>query len=120
VPSEARIHLQLYGIRNCDSCREAQRWLRIRKVPYTFHDLREDGLSADLVGEWFDSAHGPMLLNRRSTTWRHLDDSEKETALGDPVSLVLKHPTLLKRPVITDGSTILDVGFRPDSLEDHI
>ena len=34
--------------------------------------------------------------------------------------LLLEHPTLIKRPVITDGKTILDVGFSPDSLEDYI
>jgi len=120
VPSEARIHLHLYGIRNCDSCREAQRWLRIRNVPFTFHDLREGGLSQGLLQEWFDSAHGPKLLNRRSTTWRRLEDSEKDVAQRDPASLVVQNPTLLKRPVITDGSMILDVGFDPESLEDCI
>jgi arsenate reductase-like glutaredoxin family protein len=30
------------------------------------------------------------------------------------------HPTLFKRPVITDGESVLDVGFDPQSLEDYI
>jgi arsenate reductase len=120
VPSEGRIHLHLYGIPDCDSCRKARRWLQLRNVPHSFHDVREDGLSIERARDWFASAHGPWLLNRRSTTWRRLSDAEKEAAQRDPASLVVQYPTLLKRPVITDGSVILDVGFEPDSLEDYI
>jgi arsenate reductase-like glutaredoxin family protein len=34
--------------------------------------------------------------------------------------LLLANPTLIKRPVITDGKTILDIGFSPAHLEDYI
>jgi len=37
MPDEHRIHLHLYGIRNCDSCRSAMKWLETRRVPFTFH-----------------------------------------------------------------------------------
>lgn len=120
MPSETGIHLHLYGIPNCEGCREARRWLRIRNVPHSFHDVREEGLATGMVRDWFASAHGPWLLNRRSATWRRLSDAEKETAQRDPAPLVVQYPTLLKRPVITDGSAILDVGFEADSLEDYI
>jgi len=36
------------------------------------------------------------------------------------VYLLLANPTLIKRPVISDGQTILDIGFSPDLLEDYI
>ena len=32
MPSEYRIHLHLYGIANCDSCRSARKWLATRNV----------------------------------------------------------------------------------------
>lgn len=120
MPSETGIHLHLYGIPNCEGCREARRWLRIRNVPHSFHDVREEGLATGMVRDWFASAHGPRLLNRRSAIWRRLSGAEKETAQRDPAPLVVQYPTLLKRPVITDGSAILDVGFEADSLEDYI
>ena len=34
--------------------------------------------------------------------------------------LLLEQPTLIKRPVITDGENILDIGFSPDNLDDYI
>jgi len=118
--NEYRIHLHLYGIPNCDSCRAALKWLTARNVPHTFHDFRKEGLDEQELRSWVQSAHGPYLLNKRSTTWRQLSDDEKAIAERDLASLLLEHPTLIKRPVITDGATILDVGFSPAGLEDYI
>lgn len=120
MSSEYRIHLHVYGIRNCDSCRATLKFLKTRNVPHTFHDFRADGLSAELLAGWLASAHRDQLLNKRSTTWRQLSDADKQSAQTDPMDLLLAQPTLIKRPVITDGETILDVGFSPSSLDDYI
>lgn len=120
MPSEHRIHLHVYGIRNCDTVRATLRWLETRRVPYTFHDFRADGLDPAVLRDWLESAHGPYLLNRRSATWRKLGEKERESAEADPLPVLLEHPTLIKRPVITDGEMVLDVGFEPESLEDYI
>jgi arsenate reductase len=118
--SEHRIHLHVYGIRNCDSCGATLKFLETRKVPHTFHDFRVEGLPENLLAGWLASSHRDYLLNKRSTTWRGLSDSEKQTAESDPRAVLLAQPTLIKRPVITDGETILDIGFSPASLEDYI
>jgi Spx/MgsR family transcriptional regulator len=120
MPSEHRIRLHVYGIRNCDTVRATLKWLETRRVPYTFHDFRAEGLDADRLRDWLESAHAPYLVNRRSATWRKLDAAQKAAAESDPLPLLLEHPTLIKRPVITDGEEILDVGFDPESLEDYI
>ena len=112
------MQLHLYGIRNCDSCRGALRWLAARSVPHTFHDLREEPPSRELLSSWLESPEASRLLNRRSTTWRQLPDEEKGCADRDPLPLLFAHPTLIKRPVITDGTTVLDVGFDPARLEE--
>ena len=118
--NEHRIHLHVYGIRNCDTVRAALKWLETRNVPHTFHDFRKDALTAELLQDWVESAHGPYLVNRRSATWRTLSEDGRKAAAENPVPVLLQHPTLLKRPVITDGETVLDVGFDPESLEDYI
>ena len=122
--SEHRIHLHVYGIGNCDTCRSTLKWLETRKVPHTFHDFRVDGLAAAMLKSWLASSHAPYLVNKRSTTWRQLSESEKqavETAReAEMMALLLAQPTLIKRPVITDGKTILDIGFSPSNLEDYI
>lgn len=118
--TEDRIHLHVYGIPNCDTCRSTLKWLEIRNVPHTFHDFRAGALTTELLESWLASAHAPYLVNKRSTTWRQLSDEEKQAAQSDPLPLLLAYPTLIKRPVITDGDAVLDVGFSPSSLEDYI
>jgi arsenate reductase len=120
MSTEDQIHLHVYGIRNCDTCRSTLNWLETRKAPHTFHDFRADGLPTETLQSWLASSHAPLLINRRSTTWRKLSEDEKKAAETDPLSLLLANPTLIKRPVITDGEAILDVGFSPASLEDCI
>ena len=118
--NEHQAHLDIYGIRNCDSCRHALKWLEARKVLFTFHDFRVDGLDEALLKSWLDSPQGPRLLNKRSTTWRKLSDEQKQAAESDLLSLLLANPTLIKRPVIADKHTILDIGFSAAVMGDFI
>lgn len=102
----------LYGIKNCDTCRKARKALDGTGIPYQFHDLREDGLSAPLLEHLLERVAVLTLLNRRSTTWRNLDDADKEGVDANKArSLMLAHPTLLKRPLLDTGDEIL-VGYR--------
>ncbi len=109
--------LQVYGIRNCDSVRAALKWLEARGVPHRFHDFRRDGLDEAELRRWLASDHAAALVNRRSATWRGLDTAQKAAADSDAAPLLLAHPTLIKRPVITDGERVLAVGFDPSVLE---
>ena len=92
--------MQLYGLKNCDKTRKSLKKLREAGQEVTYIDVRADGLSAELIALLL-TVFGDDLVNRRSTTWRGLSDSEKA---GDSLDLLLAHPTLMKRPVIyTDG-----------------
>lgn len=109
--------LHVYGIRHCDTVRAALNWLDARNVPHSFHDFRKDGLDEAELRRWLASDHAELLLNRRSATWRGLNDEQKVAAGEDPAPLLLEHPTLIKRPVITDGESVVSVGFAPEKLE---
>ena len=63
--TDSRIHLHVWGIRNCDTVRAALKWLEARRVPHTFHDFRTDGLPEDELRRWLATAHGPLLLNQK-------------------------------------------------------
>lgn len=103
--------ITLYGLKNCDSCRDARKWLEEHYVDYQFHDIRVDGLNADLLTRWVDALGWETLLNRRSTTWRQLDDARKEPLdASQALALMLEYPTLVKRPVLAH-STNITVGF---------
>ena len=81
----------------------ARRGRRSSEREHRFHDLREDGLDAAMLDRWIGALGWEALLNRRSTTWRALDEAEKaELDAGRARGLMLAHPALVKRPVIED------------------
>ena len=97
--------LTVYGLKSCDACRKARKALAGRE--HRFHDLREDGLDGAMLDRWIGAVGWEALLNRRSTTWRALDDAEKAGLdAGRARGLMLAHPTLVKRPVIDDGGRV--------------
>ena len=97
----------LYGIPNCDTCRKAMRWLDEHGIEYRFHDVRATPLERRQLATW-EKTFGHALVNRRSTTWRQLDDAQRE--LADIPGLLLEHPTLMKRPLLA-GDKLDLLGF---------
>ena len=108
--------ITVYGIRQCDTCRKALKWLEARDIAHRFHDFRVNALDAKLLALWLASPFADQLLNRRSTSWRGLSGAEKQSAGDDLLQLLLAHPTLIKRPVFEDGA-IVAIGFKASELE---
>ncbi len=94
--------ITLYGLSNCDSCRAAKKALEAAGKEVAFRDVRGDPLDQATLAR-FHVSFGESLVNRRSTTWRGLSEDERA---GDPIALLLAHPTLMKRPVIEAGEAL--------------
>ena len=109
--------ITIYGISNCDTMKKARAWLDGRKIAYAFHDYRVAGLERGVLEGWVRRAGWETLLNKASTTFRDLPEPDK-AALGESkaVALMLGQPTMIKRPVLDTGQTLL-VGFKPDAYE---
>ena len=106
--------LTIYGIPNCDTCKKARRWLDAQGAEYRFHDVRADGIDRATIESWLLQADLKTLLNTRSTTWRNLSDAQKADVDNDSaLSLMLEHPTLIKRPVLVHAGGV-EVGFRDE------
>lgn len=104
--------ITIYGIKNCDTCRKALKWLDAEAIAHRFHDFRADGLAPEDVTRWVDAAGWETLLNRRGTTWRKLPDADKDGVdEAKATSLMQANPTLIKRPVFDLGGEIV-VGFK--------
>ena len=91
--------VNLIGLATCDTCRKARAALEATGVEVRFRDVRADPPRRDEITGWLEQ-FGEALVNRRSTTWRGLDEAARAR---DPVDLLLAHPTLMKRPVLIRG-----------------
>jgi Spx/MgsR family transcriptional regulator len=102
----------VYGIDTCDTVRKARQWLKAQAIDHRFHDFRRDGLTPQMLSRWLTHVPWDALLNRRGMTWRKLDESQRARVVdqASAVELMLREPTLIKRPVLEDGERLL-VGF---------
>jgi arsenate reductase (glutaredoxin) len=92
----------LYGIKNCDSVKDARKWLDKQAIVYEFHDFRVQGISEKIVSDWLKQQPLELLINKRSTTWKSLSDACKNSLNKDNApSLCVEHETLIKRPVLS-------------------
>ena len=88
----------LYGLKNCDTCRKALKLLTEAELC----DVRADGVPVDVLKSAY-AQFGAALVNTRSTTWRGLDADERAK---DPLDLLTRHPSLMKRPLIQRGDEL--------------
>ena len=99
--------IQVYGIKNCDTVKKALVYLNDHDVNYQFIDFRQNPISQQVLIKMVESVGWELLINKRSTTYRSLSEEEKSNINYD---LVLRLPTLIKRPVLVRGENIM-VGF---------
>lgn len=112
----------IYGIPNCDAVRKARAALEAVDRPYVFHDYRQLTQLEPCLDRWLLALGWEALLNRRSTTWRGLDDYVR-SAVDGPTSarlLMLEQPTLIKRPVVEWPDGRISVGFEAPSWQQRL
>lgn len=100
--------MHLFGIKTCDTCRKALKLLR----DVEFVDVRDAGVPTDIMDRAV-AQFGDALINRRSTTWRTMDDATRGRSTRAPVEVLREHPTLMKRPLI-EANGVLYLGWDAD------
>lgn len=111
--------ITLYGIPNCDTVKKARAWLSEHGVAHQFHDFKKQGVPEAALDTWLQCVAWDVLVNRKGTTWRKLD-SATQAAVIDTTSartLVLAHPSVIKRPVVQWADGDVTVGFTPERFQ---
>jgi Spx/MgsR family transcriptional regulator len=105
--------LKLYGLTKCSTCEKATDWLDSKKLAYKFTDYKETPLTKDQVAGWSKALGGwENMINKAGYTWRGLPASEtKGITEAKAVSLALKNPSLIRRPLIEHKNGTVTVGF---------
>jgi len=104
----------IYGIKNCDTMKKARAWLDKHGVDYAFHDYKAAGIDRTQLERWAKKVGWETLLNRAGITFKKLPDREKDNiTLAKAIALMLKQPSMIKRPILEVGGGKLLVGFKP-------
>lgn len=109
----------VFGLKNCDTCKKATKWLDRFGIAHTFIDYRDNKPTPETLVAWADQLGGfAAMINKSSTTWRQLPENRKAPGTDAEWKLLLReYPQLIKRPlVITEDGTIgqgfSDNGFK--------
>ena len=112
--------LTVHGIKSCDTCRQAGKFLTAHNIEFQFHDLREDGLDIQMLDRWTKRIGWERLLNKQSLTWRKIPEVDRNDMSRDKALVaMLDNPTLVKRPVI-ESKKFISVGFSEKRFSDFI
>ena len=101
--------IQVYGIANCDSVKKVRVWLDTHGVAYAFHDYKKHGVPETELKRWVAAKGWEIVLNRKGTTWRALDESIKASVVNDAsaIAVMLANASTIKRPVVTRGEAVV-------------
>lgn len=100
--------ITIYGIKNCDTMKKAFTWLDTSGLDYTFHDYKKSGLDEATLRSWIQLIGWEPLVNKRGTTWKKLPAEDQQDLNEDKaVRLMLANLSLIKRPVVVSGKTVL-------------
>lgn len=109
--------IEVYGIKNCSTVRNALKWLKSHQLEANFIDLKTATLSKEQVELWLEQIDSKQLVNRRGLTWRKLDEADKKRAdTAEVVDLIIQQPMLLKRPLVLCQDS-WSVGFNADDWQ---
>jgi len=112
------VSVTMYGIKNCDTIKKARTWLDKHGIEYAFHDYKTAGIDRDRLERWMKKVGWEVLLNRAGTTFKKLPDKDKgDLSATKAIGLMLKQPSMIKRPVLDAGGGKLLVGFSPETYK---
>lgn len=95
--------ITIYGIKSCSTMKKAFTKLDELGVSYDFHDYKKQGIDKESVQRWVAKLGIDKVLNKRGTTWRKLDDSQKQAAdasLDNAIDLLVENTSMIKRPIV--------------------
>jgi Spx/MgsR family transcriptional regulator len=112
----SKTSITVYGIPNCDSVKKARVWLTEQGVDHVFHDFKKQGVPPVAVDLWLKQVSWEVLVNRKGTTWRKLDAALQASVVDKDTArtLMLAHASVIKRPVVVHGKTVV-VGVNPEA-----
>ena len=95
--------ITIYGIKSCSTMKKAFTKLDELGVSYNFHDYKKQGIDKETIQRWVDSLGIDKVLNKRGTTWRKLEDVQKQAADSDvdqAIDLLIENTSMIKRPIV--------------------
>jgi arsenate reductase len=104
------MNIQIFGLKNCQDTRKAERYFKERRISFQFVNLAEKGLSK---GELNSVKAAVGLENLIDTAFKRYKARNLKYLIHDPETELLNDPLLFKTPIVRNGR-LATVGYRPE------
>lgn len=113
------MQLRIYGIKNCNTMKKTFDFLESEGIEYEFVDYKKQAPSAALLVKFADKVGFEALINKRGTTYRKLDDADKEKLESENSALAVlaEKSSMIKRPIVEFPNGDLVLGFEPEEIK---
>jgi len=110
--------LKVYGIKNCDTMKKTFSFLDWRGISFEFIDYKKQAPSVELLQEFLTKTTLESLINRQGTTYKKLDEEQKEALKSKSTALpiLMAQSSMLKRPLIVYPDGSLTLGFVEEQI----
>lgn len=110
--------LKVYGIKNCDTMKKTFAFLEGRGISFEFIDYKKQAPSLELLQEFLAKATLESLINKQGTTYKKLDEDQKEALKNksNALPILMAQPSMIKRPLISYPDGGLTLGFVVDQI----
>lgn len=90
-------------------------WLDENGKTYQFYNFKKEGISKEMLQQWSSQVPWQTLLNKKGTTWRGFTEAQQAAAgtKAGALKLMASNTSVIKRPVLQKGETVIAVGFEP-------
>lgn len=110
------MNIQIFGQKKCSNTRKAERFFSERNIPYHLVDLASKGISEGELQSICRKINAADLIDPDSQVYKKKGFAYMTY---DPVEEILENPTLLKSPVIRNGSEV-SCGYVPEVWKEWI
>jgi len=102
----------VYGIKNCNTVKNALAWLKNHNVDFEFYDYKK-GITEEKLKAWSKQVGWESLVNKRGTTWRKLDEKVQSAITNESsaIKLMKDKTSIIKRPLIEKDGKVVALGF---------
>jgi len=105
--------IKMYGIPNCDTVKKARKNLEAKGIDYEFIDFKKVGVDKASIERW-KKFLGEWPVNKRGRTFRQFKEAFESGTDAAKIKLITENTSLIKRPVLEKGKSVLCLGFDVD------
>lgn len=114
--------ITVYGSHSCNSSKKAIKWFNDHNIQIDTHFINRQPITREELIKFISMSEDVYdIISPRSKLYKELSKkyNMNELSLNQLISLAIKHPSIVRKPIIFDGKQLL-VGFNEDSIRAFI